>query len=96
MSFPKWFDRLPKEAQRAALAVTHIEDVTLATVLQAVERTDLSDGWCSERGIDGYLMAFRCGVRRLIPDSLPPAPVVSLADFRKQGLRSTGSVAAKT
>ena len=34
MSFPKRFDKLPKDAQRAVLAVTHIENVTLATVLK--------------------------------------------------------------
>ena len=83
MSFPEWFDKLPNEAQRAALAVTHIENVTLATVLKALELTDgFSDGWQEERSIDDYLMAIRCAVRSIVRKPRPLAELVSLEAYR--------------
>lgn len=80
----KSLEQLPKDVQRAALAVTHLEDVTIATVLKAVELARRDERWPKGRnwGPDAYLLDIRRFVREVRISERPPAKVVSLEAYR--------------
>ncbi|HYQ46214.1 MAG TPA: hypothetical protein VER11_29795 [Polyangiaceae bacterium] len=80
----KALQQLPKDVQRAAMAVTHLEDATLATVLKAVDLARRDEHWPKGRnyGPDAYLLDIRRFVREIRIAERPPAKVVSLEAYR--------------
>jgi hypothetical protein len=79
------FSKFPGDLQRAVLAVTHIENESLAFVVNAVERALLCEWWFVCGDVDGYLMQARYAVRDAQARERPRSSckVVSLAAFRK-------------
>ena len=76
------FSKYSVNVQRAVLAVTHIENATLAFVVSVVERERRVEWWPARGNIDDYLMHIRVAVHGEQARALPRCKVVSLAGVR--------------
>lgn len=92
---PAAFSKFHPNLQRAALAATHIEDASLASVIKALEFARRSDadlfGLGRGTSVDHCLTMTLIAVRGWARINRPGCNVVSLADFRraKQARAST-------
>lgn len=79
--------KLPELAQRAALAIMHLEKKSLAQVIKGIEQARRDGRWVDSwheppSSVDEYLMAIRCCAQRARPDARSKAKVISLKAYR--------------